>query len=143
MSSTRLDRVVADLGLDRIWGFRAGLGRPLDPIDSVQALRNAVSLRQIRLTRLLDVQVSDPDPALAAKIANHLVELYREERVRRALPSSTAPFIIDPAEPGLRPVQPNVPLLWSAGAVTSLFVGGGTSLLVGFAGRRKRGAQPA
>ena len=81
---------------------------PLDPTQVAQILRLHLEVRPIRLTRLVEIRSFFQDPLLGAEVANRVAEEYL--RRRRAADPSLNPMMVDLAEPGLRPIAPNVPL---------------------------------
>jgi capsular exopolysaccharide synthesis family protein len=72
-SRTLAERVMADLKLANYPEF-AG-------IDPVERLQGAVKVTPLRRTRLVNVSAESTDPALAARIANRLAELYVEQNL--------------------------------------------------------------
>jgi capsular polysaccharide biosynthesis protein len=131
-----LARVVERLALAERWAGERSPGRLLSSAEAVAMLRDRVTVRQVRNTAILEVAVYDADRELAADIANAITEAYVV--VRGTAPSGTSSpevgdvasrvgaSIIDPAEAGLRPVRPNVPLNIFVG----LLVGGMVGLVV-------------
>ncbi|MBE0545379.1 MAG: protein kinase [Verrucomicrobia bacterium] len=93
-------------------------------------LRNAMQLRPIRSTTLIEIGFHDGSPVQAADIANAIARTYCEQ---------TRAELIDLAQPPPRPTRPN-PFLNLAGGVVAgslfgLFAGGITWLLFWFRNR--------
>jgi polysaccharide biosynthesis transport protein len=51
--------------------------------QTYQALFNKISVEQTRMTSLIEISVKNPDPKLAADIANAIVDAYREARLEK------------------------------------------------------------
>lgn len=65
-----VQRVIDSLGLAR---RKPKLAQAEDPVE---AFLKAVSIEPVRNTRLVEIRVEDPDPALAAEVANALADAY-------------------------------------------------------------------
>ncbi len=111
---------------------------PLDPSLAAEILRRHLEVRRIRLTRLVEIRSYFQDAALGAEVANRVAEEYRR---RRATTSPDHPVrIVDLAEPGLRPVAPNVPLNLAIGLLPAVGLGLLLTLALGLAAGWRRGS---
>src|SRR5437660_3607923 len=70
--------VIEQLKLQEKWGRD---GRVLPREDAYQMLRNKLDVDEVRNTDLLQISVYDPNPQLAADIANKIVAVYQDKRV--------------------------------------------------------------
>jgi succinoglycan biosynthesis transport protein ExoP len=71
--------VIDELKLEERWA-----GRAAGPISREQAyamLRGKLDVDEVRNTNLLQISVFDPNPQLAAEIANKIVAVYQDKRV--------------------------------------------------------------
>ena len=115
-----LNQVIKELGLTSRRAQEAERTTPLTNEESYQRLKRAVFVRQSRNTSLLEVGVLDENRATAAQIANAVADVYR-----RNAKSATRPLVVevvDGAEPGIRPVRPNVPMSLTMGWLGSVIV---------------------
>jgi polysaccharide biosynthesis transport protein len=79
-----LTRVVSALNLDVVWGKKMNPdGAPLKPADAVDILRRYVSLDPDRNTKLINITVLNEDKDLAARIANAIVDAYKDYRLEQ------------------------------------------------------------
>lgn len=110
-SENVLGRVINALHLDAEWGNRFAEGRKLNPIETLNLLRQCMRLRTVQNTLLVDVGVISEDPVEAAKIANAIAQAccdYQlEDQIKRSLPQSSSVAIIARAEPPTSPIAPN------------------------------------
>ena len=74
-----VQRVIDSLGL---LGRKPELARSADPVE---AFLENVSVEPVRNTRLVEIQVDDPDPKLAAEIANALASAYVHQNLELKL----------------------------------------------------------
>ncbi|MGE3311110.1 MAG: YveK family protein [Limisphaerales bacterium] len=125
LSRQTLDRVSERLSLSERWsGEYLGIGNgALQPAEIAELLRDRIEVRQIRNTGVLEVRVSDRDREMAAEIANAVVATYLEIKAQSAPTAPQTASIIDLAEPGLKPVRPNIPLNLFLGLMAAGFVG--------------------
>jgi uncharacterized protein involved in exopolysaccharide biosynthesis len=72
-------RVIDTLDLK---GKKAELAQAADPVD---AFLGSVSVEPLRNTRLVEIQVEDPDPKLAAEMANALANAYVHQNLELKL----------------------------------------------------------
>lgn len=78
-SRTVAEIVLEDLGNYEPWDRRGRSAETLKPIthgEVVDALLESVKITPIRMTQVIKVNVEDPDPALAAQIANDWARAY-------------------------------------------------------------------
>ena len=106
-SKAVLTQVVDELGLSRRLRQPTG-GALLTSEEASEMLKGMMALRQLPKTSLIEVNVFNEDRHVAAAIANQIVDVY--QRQSRAAGASRKIEVVDPAEPGRRPVRPNVPL---------------------------------
>ena len=111
-SSKNLEKAVSSLAI-------AGL-------DANQ-LDGMVTARSIDKTFLIEVSAKDPDPVLAAMVANAVAEVFPEFILEVQLAGGTGTavntvFISEPAAPGAAPVSPNDRLNVILGAMLGLMV---------------------
>jgi capsular polysaccharide biosynthesis protein len=130
-----LGNVIEGLDLNRRWAarYRAEL---VTSEETYQLLRRMVAVRHFRNTSLLEVRVFSEDRDEAAAIANQIVEAYH--RIASSSPRRRLVEITDAAEPGLRPVRPNVPLNVMVGLMAGLLAGllaGGVVILIQWLGK--------
>ena len=77
-----LTNVIASLHLDE--KLAAQVGDPPWSMDRTYgALYGRISVEQTRMTTLIEISVKNPDPKMAADIANAVVEAYREWRLEK------------------------------------------------------------
>ena len=142
-----LSRVIDKLSLNDRWSGKYLGNGTLQTPETLAILRDKVSVRQFRNVPMLEVRVHDTDRQVAADIANAIAETYTSLR-RAPTPSLSAPpqpgdgprigaSIVDVAEPGLRPVRPNLPLNVFVGLLGGGFVGTTTAGLVWLVLRRR------
>jgi len=115
-----LDPVIDELNLTRSLARERESDAPMTKTEAYAILKSMLDLRQTRNTSLLEVRIHHKDRHAAAAIANGIVESYR-----RSVATSTAPILvqlIDSAEPGLRPLRPNLPMTLALGTALSLLV---------------------
>ncbi|MBF0331913.1 MAG: polysaccharide biosynthesis tyrosine autokinase [Candidatus Omnitrophica bacterium] len=73
------DLVFSDLGGYETWknrGKSAGSIKPLKDVERIDFLIKHVKVTPVRMTQVIEVSVEDPDPELAARIANSWVRAY-------------------------------------------------------------------
>lgn len=119
--------VIEKLQLREKWGRRLAAGEPLKSEETYRLLVNGVHFRQSRNTSLVEIRSYSEDPREAAVIANGVVEAYRESA---AIPRDLNVELVDPAEPSMRPVRPNIPLNLALGVLLGTIVGIGGALSV-------------
>ncbi len=82
-SKAVLDDVIRDLNLQEVWGREmTSDGSRLSLQDTRRILMRSLRVEQHRDTTLIAVRVFRPDPDQAARIANHIAEVYRDYRLR-------------------------------------------------------------
>jgi capsular polysaccharide biosynthesis protein len=122
--------VIDKLELNAKWGNKYNGGTPLKTLDTMQLLKQRMSLSPERNTELVNIKVYSDDKVEAAQIANAIAESYRNYRLAHApenLTGSQANYdrvqIVDSAQPGKMPVRPNKPLNFALGAIMGIFGG--------------------
>ncbi len=140
LSREVLRQVIAELGLTKWLAQQTGEPR-LTPAKALQLLGRMVEVRQTRNTSLIEVRVFSEDRVVAAEIANKIVDVYRLHS-KAARPQGNVQ-VVDSAEPGLRPVRPNLPFRLFLGLVFSLALAAIMALLIRrFASKHSRGILP-
>lgn len=76
-----LNRVVDSLELTTAWAQHEVTGEKLSRGLVLVRLRNRLTLRPIRNTMLIDINVRDEDPAEAARLANAIARAYQQYRL--------------------------------------------------------------
>ena len=130
-SSNWLAAVAVGMAGDRRWAARYSRAELLTSEEAYLLLKRVVAIRQFRNTSLLEVRVFSEDRDEAAAIANKVVDVYRS--ATSSPPLRARVEITDRAEPGLRPVRPNVPLNVTVGLIAGLtagFLAGGLVMLI-------------
>ena len=75
-------QVIENLNLASIWGEKYGQdGQPIRREDAYLILSKSLRVEQFRDTSLIEIQVFREDPAEAARIANEIAAVYREQRL--------------------------------------------------------------
>ena len=87
-STEVLNPVIENLDLQKQWA--GDNGQPVPREYAYGKLRGMLSLRQIRGTELLDLDVTSTDPKEAAKLVNAVAESYQDVRKQRSQDMSTA-----------------------------------------------------
>jgi capsular polysaccharide biosynthesis protein len=95
----------------------AGMNLTLTP----EALNNKIQVSQVRDTEFIRIAVTDPDPALAAAIANNTAEAFQANIVEIMNVNNVS--ILDEAVEPSSPVSPNKPLTLAIGGVAGLMLG--------------------
>ncbi|MEI2723433.1 MAG: polysaccharide biosynthesis tyrosine autokinase [Verrucomicrobiota bacterium] len=80
-----LGRVIDQLDLNTEWGKKYNDGQKLKTQETLTLLRNRISLRPVRNTMLIDIQVYSDNPVDAAKLANTIAESYKGFRLEQGL----------------------------------------------------------
>jgi capsular polysaccharide biosynthesis protein len=139
-SKVVLEKVVAELDLNTLWGRKYAGGTPLKSAETILLLKHRLEVRSMPNTGILEVRAFDEDPTEAAAIANAVCGAYHDFR-------TNAPILVrvenlEPAEPGNAPVRPNVPfnliIGTLVGIVMGLLVGGGAALVMSWIVRRTK-----
>ena len=124
ISEQVLQSVATELNLE--W-TRANHSRSVKPEETLAALRRRVEVRRFRDTSLLEVWVFDEDRDKAAAIANMIADTYGQAARVPDKPSLIE--VVDRAEPGLKPVRPNKPMIWVLGVFSTFLAATGLALL--------------
>lgn len=77
-----LYQVINNLNLQQVWGEKANDdGAPLSREDAFRELSRSIKVEQFRDTSLISIQVYREDPEEAARIANEVAAVYRDQRL--------------------------------------------------------------
>jgi capsular exopolysaccharide synthesis family protein len=76
-----LTRVVEAQNLNEVWGKKYANGQTFKTPETIEFLKNRISLSPVRNTTLIDITVSGEDPNEAARLANAVAEAYRDYRM--------------------------------------------------------------
>lgn len=77
-----LNQVVHNLNLQQVWGEKYNDdGSPLNKNQAYSLLSSEISIEQERDTSLIEIRVEDENPDLAARIANEIATVYRDQRL--------------------------------------------------------------
>ncbi len=76
-----LGRVIETLGLNDAWGKKYNGNVPLKTEDTMQLLKQRMSLSPERNTKLIDITVYSEDKDDAARVANGIAQAYQEYRL--------------------------------------------------------------
>jgi len=76
-----LNGVIDKLKLDEAWAEKAGVRGKLSKDETVALLQKRLDVEQVPDTTLLDIRVKSDQPEEAARIANTIAEVYREQRL--------------------------------------------------------------
>ncbi len=138
-----LTNVIGDLHLNKILPQQLGK-QPWTMDETYTYLAKMVDAEQTRMTRLIEVNVKNQSPVLAANIANKIAGQYKWEKItewremRDSLGSNTQPessivIVRDPARPERKPVFPNprIIILSILGGTLLAVIAGGIAALVG------------
>ena len=131
-----LDRVIDKLNLNVSWGRKYFNGETLKSSETLQILKNRLSLAPVRGTKLIAITAYSDDRVEAAQMANAVAEAYQEYRssvvhaanaakpgIDARMVADSMVVITDKAEPGLYPVRPNKPLNIALGVLWGLLYG--------------------
>ncbi len=78
-SRTVADIVMGDMGVYEPWGRRGKPAEKLKPVtenERLDFLLKHVKVSPVRMTQVIEISVEDPDPQLAARIANNWTRAY-------------------------------------------------------------------
>jgi polysaccharide biosynthesis transport protein len=113
-----LGRVINALDLNNKWGVKYNGGTPLKTEDTMQLLKQRMSLSPERNTKLIDITVYSEDRDDAARLANGIAEAYQDFRLdlrstntMKGIAVLKADFDADEAK--IQEVQSNVDMLRS------------------------------
>jgi capsular exopolysaccharide synthesis family protein len=77
-----LYQVINNLNLQQAWGEKVhDDGTPLSREDAFNALSHSIKVEQFRDTSLISIQVYREDPEEAARVANEVAAVYRDQRL--------------------------------------------------------------
>ena len=146
-SEAVLDPVITKLNLNVEWGKKYNGNVPLKTEETMQLVRQRMSLVPERNTNVMDIIVFSEDRNEAAKIANAIADSYHAYRHPAASDNSTAAStsmtgIVDRATPGHAPVRPNKPLNITLGVLIGILlgsiIGGASAGFVSWFGRKAK-----
>jgi uncharacterized protein involved in exopolysaccharide biosynthesis len=160
-----LSNVIKKLDLNAAWGKKYFGGENLKTAESMQILRERLSLAIINNSRIIAITVYSDDRREAALLANAVAGAYQDyyatkpraaddvlvtvsnketsQAVNSVAGEHKVPHagavvtIIDDAVPADRPCRPNKPLDLALGAVMGVVLGAGVAWLVGMLNRRR------
>jgi len=75
-----LGMVVSNLDLNDVWGKKYANGETFKTPESIQLLKQRISLSPVRNTTLIDITVYGDEPNEAAQLANAIADAYRDYR---------------------------------------------------------------
>lgn len=148
-SQAVLGKVIDKLQLNIEWGKKYLDGDALTPAESIEFLKNLISIVPERDTRFIEITIYCNDRNEAAQIADALADCYndyyRDLQKRAELDHSTLAIpkieIVDRASPQLMPERPNKPLNIAIGLLTGIILGsffGGMGAFISFRIERRR-----
>ncbi|HYG22247.1 MAG TPA: hypothetical protein VEH04_05635 [Verrucomicrobiae bacterium] len=91
-SDSVLQDVVEQLALDQAWRA-AGSAAALSTNDAVALLRERTSLRPVRNSTIVEIEVSEENSAQAADVANAIAESYRRNLLKRVMQQLSEPIV--------------------------------------------------
>ncbi len=120
---------------DRLDGILTGLS------DNVKALKARVDALEQEVTEGRNIVAAEASKArqyyetkrdleTQQKIRDALMLRARQEQVDAKIPTTSSVEVLDKAEPGLRPVRPNIPLNVALGIVVGLVMGVGLAFFI-------------
>ena len=86
-----------------------------------EALNNKVQVTQVRETEFIQISVTDPDPTLAASIANNIAAAFQDNIVEIMNVDNVS--ILDEAVESASPISPNKPLNVGIGGILGIMTG--------------------
>jgi beta-lactamase regulating signal transducer with metallopeptidase domain/uncharacterized protein involved in exopolysaccharide biosynthesis len=89
-SEVVLRPVIEELGLAKVWRDKYAGGKIFGTAEALETLKRRLELRPVRNTSLMEIRVFGDSPKEAAKIANQIVESYRQHRLQLSLDLMTA-----------------------------------------------------
>jgi succinoglycan biosynthesis transport protein ExoP len=79
-----LSNVISHMDLNNLWGKKYNNGEPLKTMETLEFLKNQISLAPVRNTKLIAITVFSYDKNEAANLANGIAEAYRDYRVNNS-----------------------------------------------------------
>ena len=76
-----LSNVISKLDLNDVWGKKFNNGEPFKTTETMEMLKNQMSLSPVRNTKLITITVYSPDKKEAADLANAVAEAYKDYRL--------------------------------------------------------------
>lgn len=149
-STNVLNRAVAGLDLNVVWGKKFNNGFPFKTWESATVLKGRLEAVPLKDTSKIRITMYSDDPYEAATLANGLVAAYRDYCASESAFVSDvrhpAVTILDPAEPVLTPTHPSraIDLLYGVilAIVIAGFVGGFVILIADLLARQPRVSYP-
>jgi len=135
-SALVLHKALDRAGAAEAWSPTYLVQGTLKPAEMTEILRDKLEVRQFRNTQMVEIRVYDRDREMAARLANAIAEAYLEYRAEGAPNHGLRPAVVDMAEPGLRPVRPNIPLNLFVGLLSAGVLGVISGTLIWFLLRR-------
>ena len=80
-SQVVLSNVISRLDLNNVWGKKYNNGEPFKTMETMEILKNQISLSPVRNTKLIAITVLSYDKNEAASLANAIAEAYRDYRL--------------------------------------------------------------
>ena len=84
-----LGKVIGLLNLNEDWGKKYGGGAKFKTTDTIAILKSRMSLREVRNTSLIEIEIFSEDRTEAMRIANAIAEVYRDDRMEARLSRTT------------------------------------------------------
>ncbi len=136
-SSAVLEKTVQAMDLRDVWGKKYNNGVPINASDAVALLKARLEVSVVAghdasgraLSEIpLRIRTFSDNPEEAARLANGVVDAYRDFRMKEYHPADTASIlmkvtVLDRAIPAYRPVRPNKPLNMVIGALAGILLG--------------------
>jgi succinoglycan biosynthesis transport protein ExoP len=79
-----LSNVISHMDLNNAWGKKYNNGEPLKTTETLEFLKNQISLAPVRNTKLIAITVYSYDKNEAANLANGIAEAYRDYRLNNS-----------------------------------------------------------
>jgi len=76
-----LSNVISRMDLNNVWGKKYNNGEPLKTMETMEFLKNQISLTPVRNTKLIAITVYSYDKNEAASLANAIAGAYRDYRL--------------------------------------------------------------
>ncbi|MBI4658257.1 MAG: von Willebrand factor type A domain-containing protein [Verrucomicrobia bacterium] len=83
-----LGKVIEKLNLDEAWAKKRGSSGKLGIAETYKILAENVEVSKVPKTSLVDIKVKSDNPDEAARIANTIAEVYRDERLEQSKKAS-------------------------------------------------------
>ncbi len=128
-----LEPVVEQLNLNEVWGKKYFAGQTLKTSETVEILKNRMTLSPVKNTMIISMQVYSDDKNEAATLANEIADSYLKQTKNgqatilvqgSQVSGSLGLVIIEKATPGRYAVKPNRPLTVFMGFFFGLILAG-------------------